>query len=227
MPFPIYDSQDDIPEAFRGEYEEREGKWHPKVPDVTNLNSALQKERDRAEREEKARKDAEKERDALKRQTGAREKGVTEDQLATLRAEDEAKRKAELEPLQRENQELKTKLRKVTHADRVQKLALDAGVMPDRIEDAMLILVDGPTPRTDLTEDGESIVVKDKKGNITTEKIEAFLETTLRAEKPWLYAGSVASGSDFGRNPDPLPVQPASHSTDRASEHRARAAAAI
>jgi hypothetical protein len=185
MPFPIYDTQDEVPEAFRAEYEEREGKWHPKVPDVTNLKTALQSERDRATREEAARKAAETERDTLRRKGSAKEKGVTEEQLAALRADDERKRKADLEPLQRENQELKKENRKLKLTDRVQKLALDAGVMPDRIEDAMELL----DKRVDLTEDGETIVVKNKKGEITTEKIETFLETTFRAEKGWLYGG--------------------------------------
>jgi hypothetical protein len=30
MPLPVFDTQDAVPEAFREEYEEREGKWHPK-----------------------------------------------------------------------------------------------------------------------------------------------------------------------------------------------------
>jgi shikimate 5-dehydrogenase len=40
-----------------------------------------------------------------------------------------------------------------------------------------------------------NIVVKDKDGKATTEKIEDFLSKTFKKEKPWLYAGSGGSGS--------------------------------
>jgi hypothetical protein len=225
--FPVFDTQDQIPEGFRDDYEERDGKWHPKVPDVTNLKTALESERQRAEREEKARKDAERERDNLRRQGSAKEKGVTEEQLDALRQEDAQKRAAEMTPLQAENAELKKKLRKVTHADRVRAMALEAGIMPDRIEDAMLILVDGPNARTDLTEDGESIVVKSKKGELTTEKIEDFLAKTFREEKSWYYGGTGSSGSDFGRPGPALETPPGTQPTNRTQEHRTRAAAAF
>jgi polyribonucleotide nucleotidyltransferase len=95
--------------------------------------------------------------------------------------------------------------------------------MTDRIEDAMELL----EKRVDLTEDGETIVVKNKKGEITTEKIETFLETTFRAEKGWLYGGTGASGSDFGKRGDPIEIPPADQAATRTQEHRARAAASI
>lgn len=186
MPFPIYDTEDAVPEGFRTEYEERDGKWHPKVPDVTKLNSALEAERTRAATEETARKKAERELADVKRKETAAQHGITDEQLKSLRDEDAQKRK----PIEDENAALKAENRKLKLTDRVQKLALDNGVMPDRIEDAMMNL----ERRVDLT-DGDNIVVKDKAGNVTTEKVEDFLAKTFRQEKPWLYQGTGASGS--------------------------------
>lgn len=193
MPLPIFEKQDDIPEAFKSEYEEREGKWHPRVPDVTKLESALEKERtDRAD-EEKKRKAAEKERDELKRKQSAQQAGITDEQLQQLRAEDAEKRK----PLEDENAELKAENRKLKLTDRVRTQALESGIMSDRIEDAMLVL----ERRTDLTSDSDSIVVLDKDGKPTSEKLEDFLTVTFKKEKPWLYTGSQSSGGGSNNPP--------------------------
>jgi hypothetical protein len=47
-----------------------------------------------------------------------------------------------------------------------------------------------------------NIVVKDKDGKATTEKIEDFLSKTFKKEKPWLYAGSGARGSGLAARTD-------------------------
>lgn len=188
MPFPIFDKQEDVPEAIRSEYEEREdGKWHAKVPDVEKLNTAIEKERTRATEEEKARKKAEKERDDLKRKETANQHGITDEQLEQLRTEDAQKRK----PIEDENATLKAEIRQLKLTERVQRMALDAGVMKERLDDAMLHL----EKRIDLTADGDGLVVKDKTGKATTETVEDFLSKTFKEEKPWAYEGSGASGS--------------------------------
>jgi hypothetical protein len=193
MPFATYDTQDEVPEELRDVYEEKDGKWQAKVPDVANLNSALQAERTKAATEEAARKKAERELGDIKRKTSAEQHGITEEQLQALRDEDSTKRK----PLEDEIATLRTENDKLTRLDKVRATALHNGVMADRIEDAMLSL-DG---RTRLT-DAKTIVVLDKDGNATTEKLEDFLGKTFRAEKPWLYAGSGGSGSGTPPNID-------------------------
>jgi hypothetical protein len=35
MAFPVFEKKEDIPKGFEADYEEKEGKFHPKVPDVT------------------------------------------------------------------------------------------------------------------------------------------------------------------------------------------------
>src|SRR5665811_744766 len=162
MPFQIFDKIEDIPEAQRDVYEEKDGKWHAKVPDVTNLTSAIEKERTGRETEEKARKKAEKDLADLRRKATAAESNISEEQLEKLRKEDDDKRK----PIQEELDKTKAELTKVKKTDRVQRLFLDSGGMPDRVEDAMLSL----DRRTGLTEDGNTITVLDKDGKLTTEK---------------------------------------------------------
>lgn len=186
MPLPVFDTQDAVPEAFREEYEERAGKWHPKVPDVTKLTSALNGERERATEQERLRKAAEKERDDLKRAEKAKAAGISDEELQKLR-DDEAKAR---KPLEDKIAAQDKRIRQLTLTDRVKALALTAGVMPDRIKQAMKILDE----RTDLT-DADGIVVKDEDGKVTTETIEDFLAKTFKKESPWFYAGAGASGS--------------------------------
>lgn len=187
MPLPVFDTQDAVPEAFRPEYEEREGKWHPKVPDVTKLNSALESERTARAEAEKAQKKAEKEAAELKRSAEARSKGITEEELQKIRDAEAAARK----PIEDELASTKAENRKLKLTDRVKAKALESGVMPDRIEKAMRDL----NSRVDLTEDGNSIVVKDASGKVTAETIDDFLSKTYKTEAPFFYAGSGSSGS--------------------------------
>ena len=203
MPWPTYKTQEEIPEAFRSEYEQKGDEWVAKIPDVAGATSALEKERQRARDEGKARKAAEKERDELKRSQEARDKGISEEELQKIRDAEAAARR----PIEEERDRLAAENRKLKLTDRVQALALKHGVMSDRIEDAMLLL----DRRTDLTDQG-GIAVKDKDGNITAQTIDDFLAKTFKAEKPWLYAGSGASGSGAegsrGSGGPPAPPKP-------------------
>lgn len=187
MPWPTYKTADEIPEAFRSEYEQKGDEWVAKIPDVAGATSALEKERQRAKEEEKARKAAEKERDELKRAQDAAKQGITEEQLQKIR-DDEAKAR---KPIEDERDALKKENRKLKLDDKARALALKAGVMPDRLDKAMRDLAD----RLDLAEGGDTIVVKDTKGNVTAETVEDFLTKTYKAEAPFFYAGTGASGS--------------------------------
>lgn len=189
MPLPTYDKQEDVPEAQRDDYAEHEGKWRPKVEiDLAVERKKRQQLLDEKKEAERLRKEAEKERDELKRAAEAKEKGISEEELQKIR-DDEAKAR---KPIEDENAALKAENDKLKRYDRVRALALskDVGVMSDRIDDAMELL----EKRTVLTKEG-TIAVKDKDGNVTVEKIEDFLKTTFRKEKPWLYVGPESSGS--------------------------------
>ena len=220
MPLPIYDTQDAVPDDVRDDYVEHEGKWQPKA--VVELavekrkRATLLNEKREAER---LQKEAQDKLDAAERAAEAARKGISEDELQKIRDAEAAARR----PIEEERDRLKAENRKLKLTDRVQSLALKHGVMPDRIEDAMLAL----ERRTDLG-DNDGIVVKDKDGNLTAETIDSFLSKTFKAEKPWLYAGSGASGSgaDGSRGSGGPPAPPKPDDTVR-GEKRSQVATAF
>lgn len=198
MAFPTYEKKEDIPKGFEDLYEEKDGKFSPKVPevpDVTKLTTALETERKLVETEKAARIKAENAASELRKKEMAREGNISDEQLTKLREEDAAKRKAEVEPVQTELTETKAKLRKITLVDRLRALGTSAGWLSDRADDAL----DAALKRVDLAEGSDTnIVVKDKDGKVTTEKPEDFLKVTFKKEKPWFYAGPGGSGGGAG-----------------------------
>jgi hypothetical protein len=188
MPLKFFAKKEEIPEAQRETaIELKDGRFTVEEPvDTTTLESTLAKERADRKEEEKARKAAEKERDELKRTQAAREKGISDEELQRIR-DDEAKAR---KPIEDERDRLRKENDQLKRTDKVRTLALAKGIMPDRIEDAMLLL----DTRTELTDAG-AVAVKDKAGKITAETLDDFLGKTFKAEKPWLYKGSGASGS--------------------------------
>lgn len=194
MPLPIFNTLAEVPEAFRGEYEEREGKAHPKPPaagmteaDKAALQSVVDKERTAAAAEKKRADDAQRELDALKRTKEAKDKGISEEELQKIRDAEALARK----PIEEERDKLARENRQLKLTDRVKALALANGVLQDRIAKVMKDL----EGRVDLSTDGNSIVVKDAAGNITAETIENFLSKTYKEESPFFYAGTGGSGS--------------------------------
>lgn len=189
MPLPTFKTQDEIPEAFRGEYEEKEGEWRPKVAatDNTALTTALEKERQKAKDEKKARETAEKERDDLKRAKEAADKGISAEELQKIKDAEALARK----PIEEERDRLKAENRKLKLTDRVRQIGLDKGVMKDRINAGMKIYGD----RFELADDGETIIVKDADGKVTTQSAADFWEKTARAESAFLFEGPGGSGS--------------------------------
>jgi hypothetical protein len=192
MPLKYFDTKDLVPEAQRETaIALADGKFAVlEEPAPAELDAAgrkaLDEERESRKREEKARKAAEKERDDLKRAADARARGVTEEELQRIRDDEAAARK----PLEDERDRLAAENKRLKHTDKVRALALKHGVMADRIDDAMLIL----EKRTDLGDSG-GIIVLDKEGKATAEAIDDFLGKTWKAEKPWFYKGTGASGS--------------------------------
>lgn len=186
MPLPVFDKQEDIPEAFRPEYEEKDGKWLPKKQPAPDLESALKKERDAREEEERKRKEAEAKATRLEREKKATATGATDEQLEDLRKKDEEARR----PLLEQNEKLKAENDKLRRLDKVRAEYLKHDGMADRVDDAM----DQLDKRTRLGDTGQ-IVVLDKEGKDTTETLETFLKETFKKEKPWFYSGPGSSGS--------------------------------
>lgn len=224
MPIKLYASLDEVPEALRdAAIETKDGKFAAEERDeIGVLKTTLEKERKRADDAEKAQRTKDTELQRLKDERDARARGQTEDEIGKRRAEIEAATK----PIEEQLTQANAKLRKVLHVDRVRVLALDAGILPDRIEDAMYIL----ERRTDLTSDEKGLVVKDKDGNVLATPVEKFLEREFKAEKPWLYGalGTNGSGGRPSNAPAPTNADRAARNAEaQANEKRAAISAAI
>jgi hypothetical protein len=189
MPLPTFKTLEEIPEAFRSEYEQVDNEWRPKAQrtddDVQKTKAALDNEREQRKTEEKARKLAEKERDDLKRARDAAAKGISEEELQKIR-DDEAKAR---KPIEDERDRLAAENLKLKRDDKVRALYLKHDGMSDRVDDAM----DQLLKRTELG-DADGIVFKDEKGQVTADDAETFFKK-FRTVKPWLFKGSGASGS--------------------------------
>lgn len=170
------------------------------VEDVSGLKTALQKERDaRAQFE----KDLKAEREKLS--------GVDLEEYQRLKAEadsketDDLKAKGKIDELiekgkQREKaindawqkrfDDLTAEFNTLRVDHRLRKAFEDGGVIPDRIDDAVL----HAKQIVKLTEKGD-LQILDRDGTPMDASIETYAKDLLKESKPWLYAASGAGGS--------------------------------
>lgn len=194
MPFPVYDKKDQIPTGADDVYEERDGKWHPVLPDVAAVETTLAKVRDerkdlekRLKDQETARATAERERDALRTQVGDPEGKTAE----LLKKFDTDIAKA-VEGKDQEIEKLKGRLRVVTLDTTAKEAFLKAGGRPEKAETALKLARE----RLDLADDRP--VVKDEKGQVTTDTLEKFFTESFKKSEPELYKGTQAGGGGAG-----------------------------
>ncbi len=208
MPLPTFEKAEDVPEAVRGGYIEREGKWVPDDSDVAGLKASQ-----RTLLAEK--KAAAEERDRLKAVIGDRK---PEDVAELLRQHQEteeerqkkagdfekitAKRVAEaLDPVVKENQSLKERAQELNDLKldiAIRDACAKAKVTPEDVEDvAALVKAKG---RIKLDEKTGKPVVYDADGDPTGMTVEKFFAETFKAEKPRYYqpAGGSGGGSNGG-----------------------------
>lgn len=174
MPLPTFKTREEIPDAFRSEYVERDGEWVPDVEDVGALKNAHERQKDEARVLKAKLKE-------LEETAKAKASGVTDEQLAKLRADIAAEKAPVEEALAKAAAELRS-LKLDAH---VKKLMLDAGANPKRI-DALFKLVGD---RFDLNESGTPIL-KDK----PTTTLAGYLKETIAAEYPELYVSPQLGG---------------------------------
>jgi len=133
---PIYDKKDDIPKGFENEYEEKDGKWHPKPdPVVADLTARVELVQTQLKAAEKATNKATEALTKLENERKAAAAGLTDEQLKKLREDvraevekDFAPRIADAEAVRAENQKLKL-------TDVVKKIAVDAGFLGKHQDD--------------------------------------------------------------------------------------------
>jgi len=193
----ILDSLDGVAEDQKASFNEVDGKFQRavEIEDVSGLKSALQKERDAKREYERKLElykdvDPEKYADLLKKQ---------EDGLTELERYENAikKQKDEIDLLKTqsaaEKKELEAKLQKF-HADKeARKAALEAGVIPEDIDDVLILT----RSIRSMDEDG-NIVIIDADGDPTGKTLKDFFEKDFKETKPKYYpglpGGSGASG---------------------------------
>lgn len=188
MPFPVFDTKEAIPEPFLGAYEEREGKWHPKADDGKEVKEALQKERELRETAEKERKRLEAVHADLERKLAAAETGAEKDEVKKLLEKFDSDLETVKASYEKELADAKAKLRTLQLDDKIKAAALAAGVLPSRVEAVLKLTKEN----FDLADD--RIVVKDEKGQVTTESVADFFSKTYKAQMPELYQGTQAAG---------------------------------
>lgn len=175
MPLPTFATREEIPESVRDGYVEKDGKWVPDVEDVSGLKSALERQKEEA-RQAKARlKEIE---DTSK----AKAAGVTDEQLAKLRAEIAA----EKAPLEEANAKLAAELRSLKLDARLKSMLGEAGANPKRLDALHKLIGD----RFDLNESG-SIILKDK----PTTDLAKYLAEAVANEFPELYLSKQKGGA--------------------------------
>jgi hypothetical protein len=164
MPLPVFDSLDLVPEAFRSEYEMVDGKAQSK--DVAKLTLTLAKVRSDLDAATKLAKDAER----AAKDADLKKSGISDEQLAALRADFQA----QLEPERERASKAEAALRALRLDDKAKTLmaSKEVGVLPHRIETLwkleghLLDLSDGGTlmvkdaPQADVTKTLAGLVTK-------------------------------------------------------------------
>ncbi len=208
MAFPIYDTQDDVPEAFREDYQEDDddGKWKP-IPDkdltesITSLEGTLVKVRGESDDWKKAAgesktaaDEAEAARVKAQAAADAKKAGMTAEELAEMKkgmVEDaQAETASELKEARDENDRLKgvdAENRELRLDDRVKALFLSNGVTAEGVEDLFTLT----RSEFDLTEDKVVKLVKHP-----ANPVDEFIKTTLKERHPHYFEGSQAEGGD-------------------------------
>lgn len=193
MPFPVIETKelfDALPEGIRGEYEEKDGKYHPKAvaDESITLRQTLADERTKREAAEKLVTKTAAALKKLETDGKGREAGITEDKLNEIRAQVRKDLEDEYKPF-KETAETNARENRTLTLDNSVKTVMGketVRVRGDR-QDALWKLIGD---RFDLTEDKKPMV-KAKPG-VTVEK---YLAEEVSAEFPEFFMTSGANGS--------------------------------
>ena len=207
MAFPIYDTQEDVPEAFRADYaKDDDGKWAP-VPDpeltksVAKLETTITKVREDADTVKAAAAEAttaaetaKAEAVQAKAEADARKTGYTANELDDMKKkmQDDARAEvaADTKKITDENERLKgvdDENRTLRLDDKVKSMMLKNGVTADGV-DALFKL---EREQFDLTEDKVVKLVEHP-----ASPVDEFIKTTLKERHPHYFEGSKATGGD-------------------------------
>jgi hypothetical protein len=190
MSFPVFDKAGDVPKGFEAAYEEREGKWHAKIPDTAKIEETLTKTRSERKEFEKAAKDASEKAADLQRQLDAKlaTGADTDKKVSEMLTKWEQDKNAAVKAVKDQLDAAAGELRTLKLDDKIKAAALAAGVLPTKVDAVLKLTKDS----FDLADD--RIVVKDAKGEVTTKTVADFFAKDYRAQMPELYQGTKATG---------------------------------
>ena len=195
MPFPTYDKKADIPAGAEDVYEEKDGKFVPKVPDTSKLEETLTKvrgEKSQAEKDLKSAREAaataQRELDAVKASGGDIESKTKELLAKWQREKDEA-----VAEVQGRLDAANSKLRGLLVDGKAKEAFIAAGGNPKKADAALKLNAD----KLDLGDD-DALIVKDEKGQPSTIKIEDYFGKTFKESMPELYTGTQGNGGGAG-----------------------------
>lgn len=216
MPLKSFDSKDAIPEALRETaIESKDGKFViAEDPDVSGIQSALEKERKRAGDEEKARKELERRTSELEQQIKGSAAGLTEQQQKEFRDSVRKDLEKEFEPLKDKASKYDSLERRVLLDDPVKDtmLSKEVGVRGERQKALWTLIKD----RFDLTADGKPMV-KDHPGV----SIDKYLGDVVKREYPEFFVGTQATGGGAGGSNSGAPPANTKPPTQWSSAERA------
>lgn len=203
MPFPTFAKKEEIPKGFESEYHEVEGQWVAKLPDTGKLEETLAKVRQEKKDAEKALRVAEDARADVQRKLEAKEATGQEadKKVAELLAKWEKDKEAAVKAVQDQLDATTGELRQIKLYDRAKTEFIDAGGRPERAAAALK----QKKELLDLADD--RIVVKNEKGEVTTESVKDFWGKTVKKEFPEWFTGTKASGGGAGGGAGHDPVK--------------------
>lgn len=223
MPFPVIEKKEEfdvLPESIRAEYEEKDGKYHPK-DETTTLKATLDDERKKREAAEKLSTKAALELKKLQTEGKAKESGITEEKLNEIRAAVRKDLEEEYKPFKEKAETASTENRtlKLDNAVRAVMGAEAVKVRSERTGQLWKLIGD----RFDLTEDGKPMVKANP--GVTVER---YLVDTVKKELPEFFVGTGASGGGANQanrtGPNNAPTADAILANPAAALQQARAA---
>ncbi|MHB1065597.1 MAG: hypothetical protein ACYC1Z_14095 [Georgenia sp.] len=199
----VLESLDGVPDALHGEYTHDEVTGHYRLNvedadalvDVSGLKSALKKERDNSKALAAWRKAfPDKTPDEIAELIATAGTGTppakTAEDTEKLREKWRADIAAEYAPKLSALEAAQKELRTLKLTDKVRAAAIEGGVDPKRIEDALRLNADA----FDLDDQGR-VVVLDEDGDPSAITPEKYWAEKEKVRRPYLYAGTGASGS--------------------------------
>lgn len=196
MKWPVFEKQEDVPEQFRDQYEERDGKWQVKTEGddtkaaIAKLQTALDDERTKREAAEALSRKTATELQKLQNDDKGKAAGLTKEKLDEMRAEVRKEVLAELDPQIKAGEAAAGEVRTLKLDNRVKALAASNGVRADRLEAWWKQHRD----RFDLTDDGKEIIVKGHAGKEPAK----YIADELKKEIPEFYQGTKGDGGGAG-----------------------------